>query len=69
MAFNFKTSHGIEFKLATEVPYLLPDGVTWSEGEGISPDIEMTESLPWEDKKDAFKIALDLIEQNKLKKH
>ena len=67
MAFNFKTSHGIEFKLATEVPYLLPDGVTWSEGEGISPDIEMTESLPWEDKKDAFKIALDLIEQNKLK--
>lgn len=67
MAFNFKTSHGIEFKLATENPYLLPDGITWSEGEGISPDMEVTETLPWEDKKDAFKIALDLIEQNKLK--
>ena len=65
MAFNFRTSHGIEFKLATEVPYLLPDGVTWSEGEGISPDIEVAESLPWEDKKDAFKTALDWIEKDK----
>lgn len=67
MAFNFKTSHGIEFKLATEVPYLLPDGVTWSEGEGISPDIEVEEILPWEDKKDAFEIALNWIEKDKLK--
>ena len=67
MAFNFKTSHGIEFKLATEVPYLLLDGVTWSEGEGISPDIEVEEILPWEDKKDAFEIALNWIEKDKLK--
>lgn len=67
MAFNFRTSHGIEFKLATEVPYLLPDGITWSEGEGISPDIEVEEILPWEDKKDAFEIALDWIEKDKSK--
>lgn len=67
MAFNFKTSHGIEFKLATEVPYLLPDGMTWSEGEGISPDIEVEETLPWEDKKDAFEIALNWIEKDKSK--
>lgn len=66
MAFNFKTSHGIEFKLATEVPYLLPDGVTWSEGEGISPDIEVEENLPWEEK-NSFSIAIDLINQDKLK--
>lgn len=65
MAFNFKTSHGIEFKLATEIPYLLPDGTTWSEGEGIAPDIQVEERLPWEDKKDAFQIALELIEHNK----
>lgn len=67
MAFNFRTSHGIEFKLATEVPYLLPDGITWSEGEGISPDIEVEETLPWEDKKDAFEIALNWIEKDKSK--
>ena len=67
MAFNFRTSHGIEFKLATEVPYLLPDGITWSEGEGISPDIEVTGTLPWEDKKDAFKTALDWIGKDKSK--
>ena len=65
MAFNFKTSHGIEFKLATEIPYLLPDGTTWSEGEGIAPDIQVEKRLPWEDKKDAFQIALELIEHNK----
>ena len=68
MAFNFKTSHGIEFKLATEFPYLLPDGVTWSEGEGISPDIEVTERLPWEDKKNAFETALDWIKKDKSEK-
>lgn len=65
MAFKFRTSHGIEFKLATQTPYILPDGVTWSEGEGISPDIEVAETLPWEDKKDAFKTALDWIEKDK----
>lgn len=59
-AFNFKTSHGIEFKLATEPPFLLPDGVTWSEGQGIAPDIEAEENLPWEEK-NAFSIAIDLI--------
>lgn len=63
--YNFKTSHGIEFKLATEVPYLLPDGVTWSEGEGICPDVEVEECLPWENKKEAFRIALDLIKEEK----
>lgn len=65
-AFNFKTSHGIEFKLATEPPFLLPDGVTWSEGQGIAPDIEAEENLPWEEK-NAFSIAIDLINQDKLK--
>ena len=65
-AFNFKTSHGIEFKLATEPPFLLPDGVTWSEGQGITPDIEVEENLPWEEK-NAFSIAIDLINQDKLK--
>lgn len=65
-AFNFKTSHGIEFKLATEPPFLLPDGVTWSEGQGIAPDIEVEENLPWEEK-NAFSIAIDLINQDKLK--
>lgn len=66
MAYNFKTSHGIEFKLATEPPFLLPDGVTWSEGQGIAPDIEVEENLPWEEK-NAFSIAIDLINQDKLK--
>lgn len=65
-AFNFKTSHGIEFKLATEPPFLLPDGVTWSEGQGIAPDIEAEENLPWEEK-NAFSITIDLINQDKLK--
>lgn len=65
-AFNFKTSHGIEFKLATESPFLLPDGVTWSEGQGIAPDIEVEENLPWEEK-NAFSITIDLINQDKLK--
>ena len=65
--YNFKTSHGIEFKLATQAPYLLPDGITWSEGQGIAPDIEVKESLPWEKKKNAFWVAIDLIKYNKLK--
>lgn len=64
--YNFRTSHGIEFKLATQAPYLLPDGITWSEGQGIAPDIEVEESLPWEEK-NAFNIAIDLINQDKLK--
>lgn len=66
MAYNFKTSHGIEFKLATEPPFLLSDGITWSEGQGIAPDIEVEENLPWEEK-NAFNIAIDLINQDKLK--
>ena len=66
---NFKTSHGLEFKLATKLPYLLPDGVTWSEGEGIAPDIAVEKVLPWEHKKDAFQTALELIEEDKLTKN
>ena len=67
MAFNFKTSHGIEFKLATQPPYLLPDGETWSEGQGVAPDIEVEKCLPWERKKKAFGAAIELIRQDKLK--
>lgn len=64
---NFKTSHGIEFKLATQPPYLLPDGETWSEGQGVAPDIEVEKCLPWERKKKAFGAAIELIRQDKLK--
>ena len=58
---NFKTSHGIEFKLATQPPYLLPDGETWSEGQGVE------KCLPWERRKKAFGAAIELIRQDKLK--
>ena len=61
--YNFRTSHGIEFKLATEAPYLLPDGTTWSEGEGILPDIEVEEYLPWEEGKDMVSTVLDFIRE------
>ena len=64
--YNFKTSHGIEFKLATQPPYLLPDGVTWSEGQGIAPDIKVKESLPWEEET-VFNIAINLITKDKQK--
>lgn len=64
---NFKTSHGIEFKLATQPPYLLPDGETWSEGQGVAPDIEVEKCLPWERKKKASGAAIELIRQDKLK--
>lgn len=59
--YNFKTSHGIEFKLATQPAYLLPDGLTYSEGEGIMPDIKIVKLLPWEKGKNALSTAIDLI--------
>lgn len=59
--YNFKTSYGIEFKLATEPAFLLPDGITYSEGEGIMPDIEIQELLPWEKGESSFLKALKLV--------
>lgn len=64
--YNYRTSHGVEFKLATQAPYLLPDGVTYSEGVGIRPDIELPETLPWEKKHGALFMALKLILEDKL---
>lgn len=59
-AYNFRTRHGLEFKLATRPPFLLPDEKTLSEGMGITPDIETRVSLPWE-KEESLVQALDLI--------
>lgn len=66
MGYNFRTSHGIEFKLATEPPYLLPDNITYSEGVGITPDIEVPDLLPWEKGATALSTALDLILKYKI---
>lgn len=65
-AYNFRTSHGLEFKLGTQPPFLLPDGKTLSEGVGITPDIETKESLPWE-KEESLAQALALIWRDRLK--
>ena len=63
-AYNFRTRHGLEFKLATRPPFLLPDGKTLSEGVGIAPDIETRESLPWE-MEESLARALFLIHKDK----
>lgn len=63
---NFKSRYNIEFKLATSVPPLLPDG-TPSEGKGIAPDIIVEEGLPWENWETSLIVALNLIKQDKLK--
>lgn len=63
---NFKSRYNIEFKLATHVPPLLPDG-TPSEGKGIVPDIIVEENLPWEKKETSLIVALNLIKQDKTK--
>ena len=60
-AYNFRTSHGIEFRLATQPAFLLPDGITYSEGEGIMPDIEVRELLPWEEGSSTLLKAIELI--------
>lgn len=59
-AYNFRTRHGLEFKLATRPPFFLPDGKTLSEGMGITPDMETRVSLPWE-KEESLAQALFLI--------
>lgn len=66
-AYNYKTSHGIEFRLATEKPTQLPDG-SYTEGEGFFPDIYVKESLPWENLPDEFDKAMELIKSDKLRR-
>ena len=63
-AYNFRTRHGLEFKLATRPPFFLPDGKTLSEGMGITPDMETRVSLPWE-KEESLAQALTLIWRDK----
>lgn len=65
-AYKYQTSHGIEFRLATEKPTQLPDG-SYTEGEGFSPDIYVKESLPWENLPDEFDKAIELIKSDKLR--
>lgn len=67
LCYYFKTTHGIEFRLETQAPFLLPDGVTWSEGEGITPDVTVEEYLPWEDGKGSLAVALELIKKDELR--
>lgn len=64
--YNFKTTHGVEFRVAAEAPFLLADSVCYSEGEGISPDIEMPYLLPWEKGERPFMTAFKLIHANRL---
>ena len=63
-AYNFRTRHGLEFKLATRPPFFLPDGKTLSEGMGITPDIETRVSLPWE-KEESLAQTMTLIWRDK----
>lgn len=63
-AYKYQTSHGIEFRLATEKPTQLPDG-SYTEGKGFSPDVYVEESLPWENLPDEFDKAMELIKSDK----
>lgn len=63
MSYNYRTSHGIDFKIATQAPFLLSDGRTFNEGTGIEPDITAKEKLPWEEGKTVLGVVLELIKQ------